>query len=125
MDREQRLPDGDERGGICARCSHEVLPQRHHGKEADDTNNDNDGFKNTGGDKAESHAFVLSLEDGEQGDGGADIGDDEDLLEDRAQGHAHAGASTKDKVGVVQHRVVKNKCCNREDEGVIFRAKWP
>ena len=59
-------------------CASDVLPQRHDGKEA--------------------------FEDREQHDGAANVGDDEQDLEQRAQGHARVGASADDVAGVIQHR---------------------
>jgi hypothetical protein len=45
----------------------------------------------------------LPFEDREQHHGGANVGDDEEDLEQRAQGHARVGAGADDVVGVVQH----------------------
>jgi hypothetical protein len=47
-------------------------------------------FNESGCDIAESERFVLPLEDREQHDGGADVGDDQEDLEQRAQRHARA-----------------------------------
>jgi hypothetical protein len=81
MDRDQRLADRHERARICAGSSGEVLPQRQDRKEADDADGDEGAFNETSCDIAERERFVLPLEDGEQHDGGADVGDDEEDLE--------------------------------------------
>jgi hypothetical protein len=91
MERDQRLTDGDERGGIRARSS--PLSQRHDRKEAEDAYGDEGAFDDTGRDKAESEDLVHPLEDGPQHDGGADVGDDEDQLQQRAQGQAVVGGA--------------------------------
>ena len=44
MNGDERLADRDERGGICARSSRDVLPQRHDRKQAEDAHGDEDGF---------------------------------------------------------------------------------
>ena len=92
MDRDERLPDRDERAGIRARS---LLPQRHERKEAEYADGDEGAFNETSRDIAESDAFVLPLEDGKQRDGGADVRDDEDQLQERSQAHAGVcGAGT-------------------------------
>ena len=108
MERDQRLADGDERGGIRARSS--LLAQRHDRKEAEDADGDEGAFDDTSRDVAKGEDFVHPLDDGIEHDGGADVGDDEDQLQERAQGHAVVGAATDDVAGIVQHRdVEKNK----------------
>jgi hypothetical protein len=82
MDGDQRLAGDDERGSVCAGSSREVLPQGHDRKEADDADDDYGGFKDTSGDIAEGDAFALPLDDGPQRDGGADVGDGKDDLEE-------------------------------------------
>src|SRR5918997_5957042 len=109
MERHKRLTDGDERGGIGARSS--LLAQHHDRKEAEDANGYEDGFHDTSRDKAEGEDFVYSLGDGPQHDGRADVGDDEDQLQERAKGHARVGAGTDDVVGVGQNRGVEKKRC--------------
>src|ERR687896_182645 len=96
MERHKRLTDGDERGGIGARSS--LLAQHHDRKEAEDANGYEDGFHDTSRDKAEGEDFVYPLGDGPQHDGRADVGDDEDQLQERAKGHARVGAGTDDVV---------------------------
>jgi hypothetical protein len=107
MERHQRLADRDERGGIRARS---LLAQRHDRKEAEDADSDEGAFNDTSRDIAESEDFVHPLEDGIQYNGGADVRDDEDQLQERSREHAVVGASTDDVAGIVHHRdVVKNK----------------
>src|SRR5215211_8867502 len=115
MERHQRLADRDERGGIRARRS--LLAQRHDRKEAEEAHSDEDAFDDTSRNIAESENFVYPLEDREQHDGGADVGYDEDQLQERAQRHTRVGASTDDVAGFVQHRGVENK--KRGDRGDI------
>src|ERR687894_255697 len=115
MERHKRLTDGDERGGIGARSS--LLAQHHDRKEAEDANGYEDGFHDTSRDKAEGEDFVYPLGDGPQHDGRADVGDDEDQLQERAKGHARVGAGTDDVVGVGQNRGVEKKRCG--DRGDI------
>src|SRR5829696_8650265 len=107
MDRDQRLAGGHERARIPTGSSGEVLPQGHDRQEADDADGDEGAIDETSGDIAQRERFALPLEDREQGDGGADVRDDEDL-EERAQGRAPGGAGTDDVVGVVQHRRVED-----------------
>ena len=92
MDGDQRLAGGHERARVSTGSSGEVLPQGHHGEQADDPDGDEGAFHEPRGDIAERERFVLPLEDGEQRHGGADVGDDEEDLEERAQGHAAVGA---------------------------------
>jgi hypothetical protein len=116
MECDQRLADRDERSGIRA-CSR-LLAQGHDRKEAQDTHGDEDAFDDTGSDLSEGEDFVDSLEDGPQHDGGADVGDDEDQLQERAKGHASVGACTYDVAGIVHHRGVEDKRCG--DRGVMY-----
>jgi hypothetical protein len=109
MERDQRLTDGDERAGIRARSS--LLAQRHDRKEAEDADCDEGAFNETSRDKAESEDFVHPLEDRPQHDGGADVRDDEDQLQERAQPHAVVSAGTDDVARVVQHRGLEDKRC--------------
>jgi len=51
-----------------------VLAQGHQRKQADDAGDDQAGFQDAGGDKAERGAFVLPLDYRVQRDGGADAG---------------------------------------------------
>jgi hypothetical protein len=63
---------------------------------------DEGAFNDTSRDIAESEDFVLPLEDWVQHDGGADVRDDEDELQERSQEHAVVGAATDDVAGIVQ-----------------------
>ena len=85
------------------------LSARHDREEADDADRDEGGFDDAGGDVAEGEGLVLPFEDREQHDGAADVGDDEQDLEKRAQGHAGVGARADDVVGVVQYRGVEKE----------------
>ena len=115
MECDQRLADRHQRARIRAGGSGDVGPQRQDREEADDADGDEGALDEPGGDVAEGERFVLPLEDGEQHHGGADVGDDEQDLEERAQGNAPIGAGPQDEVGVVQHRVVEHE--RRWDRG--------
>jgi hypothetical protein len=104
MERDQRLADRDERAGICARC---LLAQRHDRKEAEEADGDEDAFNDTSGDVSKGEDFVLPPDDRKQHDGGADVGDDEEQLQERSPQHAGVSAGTNDEVGIVQHRGVE------------------
>ena len=117
MERDQRRARCEERPGICACTCGEVLPQGDHRKHADDADGDDGGLDDTRGDIAERDALVLPLEDGEQGDGGADVGDGNDDLEERTQGHLCVGAGPADVVGIVQQRAVEKGPGDREHDG--------
>ena len=113
MDRDQRLADYGEGGGIRARSP---LPQRHDRQEAEDAHGDEGGFDEAGRDKAEGEDFVLPLEDRKQREGGADVGDDEEHLQERSQQHAGVGAGTGDVAGVVEHGGVEHEECGDRRE---------
>ena len=68
--------------------------------------------------KAEGEDFVLPLEDREQRQGGADVGDDEEQLQEGSQQHAGVGASTGDVAGVLENGGVEHEVCgDRGDVG--------
>ena len=87
MERDERLADRDERGGVRA-GARPSCRKRHDREEAEDADGDEDALEDAGGDKAEGEDFVLPLEDREQRDGGADVGDDEEQLQEGSQEHA-------------------------------------
>jgi len=89
----------------------EVLPQSHDRKQAQEADGDEGRFNDSSHDIAKRERFVLPPEDREQHDGGADVGDDEDHLEERSESDAVVGAGADDVVGVVQHRGVENELC--------------
>ena len=112
MERHKRLAGREERGGI--RTSSPGLAQGHDRKEAEDANGYEDAFHDTSRDKAKSEDFVHPLEDWIEHNGGADVGDDEEQLQERSREHAVVGAATEDVARVVHHRdVVKNKWGDR------------
>src|SRR5829696_503181 len=113
MERDQRLAGGEERGGIRARRS--LLAQGHDRKEAKEAHGDEDALHDPSRDVAEDEDFVLPLEDRIKHDGGANVGDDEDQLQESAKGHAGVGAGTQDVAGVAQHGGVENE--QRGDRG--------
>src|SRR5215212_4243463 len=114
MERHQRLAGGEERGGIGARRS--LLAQRHDRKEAKETHGDEDAFDDSSRDVAEHEDFVLPPENRVKHDGGADVGDNEDELQERSKDHAVVGgAGTEDVAGVLKHGGVEKE--KRGDRG--------
>jgi hypothetical protein len=104
---DQRLADREERAGVCARG---LLAQRYHRKDAEDAHGDEGAFNHTSRDEAEGEDLVNPFDDGIEHDGGADVGDDEDQLQQRAQGQAVVGgAAAEDVARVVQQRTVEKK----------------
>ena len=63
-------------------------------------------FDDASGDVAEREGLVLPLEQREQHDGAADVGEDEDQLEERPHEHAGVAAGAEDVGGIAQHRAV-------------------
>ena len=94
----------------------EVLSQHHNREQADEADGDDGALNDTTGDIAQGERLTLPPYDGPQHDRGADVGDNQEDLEVRAQPDARLGAVTEDVVGVVEHRVVEEQCCNRGDE---------
>jgi hypothetical protein len=66
-------------------------------------------FDHTGRDEAEGEDLVDPLDDGIEHDGRADVGDDEDQLQQLAQVRAVVGGATDDVARVVQQRSVEKK----------------
>src|SRR5688572_11630739 len=85
--------------------------------QADQADDDDDGLDDTTGNVAERKRLALPLDDGPQHDGGADVGDGEEDLAERAQLDTRVGPVTEDVVGVVQDRVIEEQPCDRGDEG--------
>jgi hypothetical protein len=77
---DERRADCEERAGIRARS---LLAQRHERKDAEDAHGDEGAFNYTSRDEAQSEDLVDPLDDGIEHDGGADVGDDEDQLQER------------------------------------------
>src|ERR671916_2196101 len=112
MDRDQRLADRKERAGIRARGG--LLAQRHERKDAEDAHGYEDALDDASRDEAQSEDLAHPLDDGIKHDGGADVGDYEDQLQQRAQGRDVVGGATTDDVArVVQQRPVEKE--NRGD----------
>ena len=105
MDRDERLAEG----GI--RAPRAVLSHGQDRKEADDADGDERAFNEASSDIAQSARFVLPLEDWEEHNGGADVGDDEEYFEERPQSHHVVGvrAGTGDVVGLIEHRRIENE----------------
>jgi len=98
VDGDQRLAGDAERAGIRA-GSREVLPQRHDGQQADQADDDDDGLDDTAGDVAERERLALPLDDRPQHDDGADVGDGEEDLAERAQSDALRACVTDPGLG--------------------------
>jgi hypothetical protein len=65
-------------------------------------NGDEGAFSDTSRDIAQSKDFILPLDDGIEHNGGADVRDDEEQLQEHSQEHAVVGAGTDDVARVVQ-----------------------
>jgi hypothetical protein len=85
------------------------LPQRDDGDEAEDADGDEHGFDNAGRDTAEREDLVVTLENREQGQGGADVRDDEEHLQKGPQQHAGVGARSRDVTRVLENGRVENE----------------
>ena len=117
MDRHERAADHGEGGRVRAGSSGQVLAQGHDGEDADQADDDDGGLEDARGDVAKGEAFALPLDDRKQHDRGADVGDREDDLQERAELHARVSAGTQDVVGVLEQRRVERDRGNRGDEG--------
>jgi hypothetical protein len=104
MQRDQRLTGGEERAHVSARS---LLAQCHDRKEAEDAHGDEGAFNDTSRDIAQSEDFVNPLDDGIEHDGGANVRNDEEQLQERSREHAVVGAATEDVAGIVHHRDVE------------------
>ena len=96
------------------------MPQRHDREEAEQADSDEGALHEASGDVAEGQGFVLPLEQREQHDGTADVGDDEEQFEERPHEHPRVGSGTGDVVGITQDRSVGegpgDRGYEREDE---------
>src|SRR6185436_20988235 len=93
--------------------------QTHEREDARDTGEEHGGFKGAGGDEAERHALVLSLEHRIERDGGADAGEGDDDLEKAAPERAGVGAGADDEV-LGRYRAVEREWrgeCGYRDKG--------
>src|ERR671921_862091 len=108
MERHQRLADREELSGIRARSG--LLAQRHERKDAEDAHGDEGTLDDASRDEAQGEYLVHPLGNRIEHDGAADVGDDEDQLQQRAQGRAVVGGTTTDDVArVVQQRPVEKQ----------------
>jgi len=87
--------------GIRARS---FLPQRDDGKDGEQASRDERALDETSRDIAESEELALPPQDREQHDGGADVRDDEEQLQERSQEDAVVGAGDV-AAGVVENRL--------------------
>src|SRR3954447_25444845 len=92
--------------------------QRHDRQHAHDPDRDEPALDEASGDVAEGKALVVTLEQCERDDGGTDVGEDEDQLQERADEDPRvAAAGAEDEVGVVEQRVVQQHRRDARDEG--------
>jgi hypothetical protein len=83
--------DRDQGGRIRRPGPANLLSHRHDGQEGHDAHADDGGLEGAQADVAERDTLVLPLDHGEQDDRGADDGEREDALEERAGHHPGAG----------------------------------
>jgi hypothetical protein len=81
-----------------------LLPHRDDGQHAHDTDGDDRGLEHPRRDETQGETFVLPLDDGVQGDRGADARQGVDHVEGRGEDHLAVRARADDVVGVRQHR---------------------
>jgi hypothetical protein len=94
VERDQRPAGGDERGGICASRTRQVLAQGHDRQEAEDADDDDGRFQDTSGDISKRDGFILPFDDGKQHH--PDIGDDNDDFQEPAKQDAIVRTGTDD-----------------------------
>ena len=85
--------------------------------QADDSGEDDRRLDGPRRDVAERDGFVHPFEDREEDDGGRDVADREQDLEQHAHGDPCVESFAEDVVGVVEDRVVEEHRGDREDEG--------
>src|SRR5207237_8536458 len=81
------------------------LAQGHERQEARDADKDAATFHDSGRDEAQRATFALSLDHGEQRDGGADAGEGHDDLEDATEEDASVRARADDEARIVHPSV--------------------
>jgi hypothetical protein len=116
MDRDERPAGDGERGWVGRACSPDSLPQFHDGEDAEDADGDEDALNETSRDIPHREAFVDPPEDRKQHDGGADVRDDKQDLQEHAEEDPLVGARAEDVVVVLQERAVQQNCGDRRDE---------
>jgi hypothetical protein len=80
------------------------MPQRHDRKDGKDADGDEDALHDPSRDVAERENLVLPLEEWNQHDGGADVRDDQDQLQERPE----VDAVVRTGSGDVALRIVEN-----------------
>src|SRR4051794_33176546 len=88
----------DQRRGVRAGGSGDVVPQGDDRENAGDAGEDEGGFHDPGGEESERGRLTLPLEHGVQHDGGADAGQADDDLREGGPHHAGVAAGAQDEV---------------------------
>ena len=87
-----------KRGRIGRGGCHKGLAQGQERQDCDDANRDHHGFKEPEAEVAERNPFAVRAQDWEEANGGADGGDDEHQLHQRAQDHLVRMCSPVDEI---------------------------
>jgi hypothetical protein len=111
LDRGERVGD---RGFGCAR---NLFLQGDDPKDRDDADEDERALEETGGHVPQRELFALSPDDWEDHDGGADVGDDEQQLQQCPEEDPVVLPDAGDVAGrVVEHRLEEDQRRDRRDE---------
>src|SRR5919106_2702989 len=110
------IATSDSPTGTREAASPPAWRKRQDREDIDDADGDKRVLGQTGCHVPEGERFVLPPEDREQPEGGADVGDDEEELEEGAQGYLRVRPGTDDVVGVVQYRAVEKSSRDRGDK---------
>jgi hypothetical protein len=92
------------------------VAKRDHREEADDPGHDHRGLDDARRDVADRDARVVQLADAVERDGGADVADHGQDLEERAERDLPVVPGAEDVAVVVEHRAVEEHGGYREDE---------
>ena len=117
---------GDQGTGVVdkshvRRCGADILTQGHHGEQAQDPDQDQDGFHSSGCDVAQGGALADPLYEREDHHGGGDATDRKTDFQQRPHRDPGVLAASGHIGGVVQQRVIEPEGGDREDE----RAQEP
>jgi hypothetical protein len=97
---------------VPARSSRRVTHRQH----AEDADEDEGAFHDPGADEPERERFALPLVDRVRNDRRADVGEDQEQLQERTHQHRVHRTLAADEAGVVQDRVVEQIGRDRGDE---------
>src|SRR5215210_8252285 len=94
------------------------MPQRYDCKDGKDADRDEDGLHDASSDVADGHDLVLPLDDRENDNRGADVRDDEDQFQQRAEVDAVVRTGSCDvALRIVKDRLIEEKRRDRGREG--------